>query len=101
MRASSVTVDDEGEGIPAELRRRVFTKFWKGGVRGGSGLGLYIVNGLTRAHGGTVDHRRRARRRRADLADLAGVRRRLLNRPPEPPPDPAPQPGRGSRCAAS
>lgn len=49
-----VTVDDEGEGIPVELRRRVFTKFWKGGVRGGSGLGLYIVHGLTRAHGGTV-----------------------------------------------
>ena len=32
----------------------MFTKFWKGGVRGGSGLGLYIVNGLVRAHGGTV-----------------------------------------------
>ena len=48
------TVDDEGDGIPAEMRRRVFTKFWKHGQRGGSGLGLYIVNGLTRAHGGTV-----------------------------------------------
>ena len=47
-------VDDEGSGIPPELRRRVFTKFWKDGVRGGSGLGLYIVNGLVRAHGGTV-----------------------------------------------
>lgn len=49
-----LTVDDEGEGIPEELRRRVFTKFWKGGARGGSGLGMYIVNGLLRAHGGTV-----------------------------------------------
>ncbi|WP_245156106.1 ATP-binding protein [Nocardioides sp. 503] len=49
-----LTVDDEGEGIPAELRRRVFTKFWRGGVSGGSGLGLYLVNGLVRAHGGTV-----------------------------------------------
>jgi len=49
-----VTVDDQGEGIPADLRRRVFTKFWKGGARGGSGLGLYIVGGLTKAHGGTV-----------------------------------------------
>jgi signal transduction histidine kinase len=49
-----ITVDDEGTGIPVELRRRVFTKFWKGGARGGSGLGLYIVHGLTRAHGGTV-----------------------------------------------
>ncbi len=49
-----ITVDDEGEGIPAEMRLRVFTKFWKGGKRGGSGLGLYLVNGLTKVHGGTV-----------------------------------------------
>jgi len=49
-----VIVDDQGEGIPVDLRRRVFTKFWKGGARGGSGLGLYIVGGLTKAHGGTV-----------------------------------------------
>ena len=49
-----VVVDDEGEGIPVEMRRRVFTKFWKGGARGGSGLGLYIVGGLTKVHGGTV-----------------------------------------------
>ncbi|MAS56033.1 PAS domain-containing sensor histidine kinase [Nocardioides sp.] len=48
-----VTVRDEGEGIAPELRRRVFTKFWTGG-RGGSGLGLYIVHGLVRAHGGDV-----------------------------------------------
>lgn len=48
-------VSDEGEGIPVDLRRRVFTKFWTSGARGGSGLGLYIVNGLVRAHGGTVD----------------------------------------------
>ncbi len=32
----------------------MFTKFWKGGARGGSGLGMYIVDGLTRAHGGHV-----------------------------------------------
>src|SRR5690606_9627012 len=37
-----VHVDDEGEGIAPEIRRRVFTKFWKDGVRGGTGLGLYL-----------------------------------------------------------
>ncbi|MGZ4474915.1 MAG: sensor histidine kinase [Nocardioides sp.] len=47
-------VDDEGTGIAPELRKRVFTKFWKNGARGGSGLGLYLVGGLTKAHGGTV-----------------------------------------------
>jgi signal transduction histidine kinase len=48
-------VDDEGEGISPAIRSRVFTKFWKHGSRGGSGLGMYIIHGLTRAHGGTVD----------------------------------------------
>jgi signal transduction histidine kinase len=50
----AVQVDDSGDGIPPEARRRAFTKFWTTGQRGGSGLGLYLVNGLVRAHGGTV-----------------------------------------------
>lgn len=49
-----VTVDDQGDGIPEELRARVFTKFWKHGARGGTGLGMYIVNGLVRVHGGDL-----------------------------------------------
>ncbi|WP_246051012.1 PAS domain-containing sensor histidine kinase [Nocardioides guangzhouensis] len=49
-----MTVDDAGRGIPPDIRRRVFTKFWKHGERGGSGLGMYLVNGLVRAHGGTL-----------------------------------------------
>ena len=48
-------VDDEGEGISPEIRSRVFTKFWRHGTRGGSGLGMYIVHGLVTAHGGTVE----------------------------------------------
>ena len=54
FREVQVTVDDEGEGIAEEIRKRVFTKFWKHGIRGGSGLGMYIVHGLTRVHGGDV-----------------------------------------------
>ncbi|PUA79576.1 PAS domain-containing sensor histidine kinase [Nocardioides currus] len=49
-----ICVDDEGDGIPKEMRNRIFTKFWKHGASGGSGLGMYIVGGLTRAHGGYV-----------------------------------------------
>ena len=49
-----ITVDDEGEGIAEALRDRVFTKFWKHGAQGGSGLGMYIVNGLVRVHGGEL-----------------------------------------------
>ena len=48
-------VDDEGDGISPEIRSRVFTKFWKHGTRGGSGLGMYIIHGLVRAHGGLVE----------------------------------------------
>jgi signal transduction histidine kinase len=51
---ASVTVTDEGEGISEEQRDRVFTRFWRSGRRGGTGLGLYIVRGLVEAHGGRV-----------------------------------------------
>ncbi|WGX94449.1 ATP-binding protein [Nocardioides sp. L-11A] len=50
----AVTVTDEGTGIAPELRQRIFTKFWTEGTGGGSGLGLYIVRGLVRVHGGNV-----------------------------------------------
>ncbi|GAA1541559.1 ATP-binding protein [Nocardioides humi] len=50
----AVTVTDEGDGIAPELRQRIFTKFWTEGTGGGSGLGLYIVRGLVRAHGGSI-----------------------------------------------
>ena len=59
-----MTVMDEGEGIPDELHDRVFTRFWRSGRRGGTGLGLYIVRGLVEAHGGHIEVGRGARRRR-------------------------------------
>ncbi|MFF4751340.1 ATP-binding protein [Streptomyces sp. NPDC002514] len=51
---TSVTVSDEGTGIPEESMNRVFTRFWRGSKRGGTGLGLYIVKGIVEAHGGTI-----------------------------------------------
>ena len=50
-----IVVEDEGEGISPAIRKRVFTKFWKHGTRGGSGLGMYIAHGLVTAHGGRID----------------------------------------------
>lgn len=49
-----VSVADEGDGIPEALRHRVLTKFWTQGSSAGSGLGMYIAHGLTRAHGGVL-----------------------------------------------
>ncbi|MFE4591699.1 sensor histidine kinase [Streptomyces laurentii] len=53
-KGTEVTVSDEGPGIPEESMGRVFTRFWRGSKRGGTGLGLYIVKGLVEAHGGTI-----------------------------------------------
>lgn len=52
-------VADDGPGIPAHERQRVFDRFYRvGGSRsresGGTGLGLPIVRDIIRAHGGTV-----------------------------------------------
>ena len=60
----AVTVDDEGLGIPEEMLGRVFTRFWRGNRRGGTGLGLYIVKGIVEAHGGTITVGARRLRRR-------------------------------------
>jgi signal transduction histidine kinase len=49
-----VTVVDEGEGIAPGAEQRVFTKFWRGATRGGTGLGLFIAHGIVQAHGGTI-----------------------------------------------
>lgn len=51
---TAVTVSDEGPGIPEESMSRVFTRFWRGSKRGGTGLGLYIVKGIVEVHGGTI-----------------------------------------------
>jgi PAS domain S-box-containing protein len=56
----TVSVRDQGEGIPPELVTRVFRQFWRGNARrrGGTGLGLFIVKGLIEAHGGTISVQR-------------------------------------------
>jgi hypothetical protein len=50
----AIAVTDIGEGIPAEDLPRVFTKFFRRdhGRPTGTGLGLWISQGLVEAHGG-------------------------------------------------
>jgi two-component system, OmpR family, sensor histidine kinase TctE len=50
-------VEDNGPGIPAEERRRVFERFHRspGTPGAGSGLGLAIVSEIAQAHGASVE----------------------------------------------
>jgi PAS domain S-box-containing protein len=53
----TVRVTDEGEGIPADHLPHIFTKFYRRGSgerRSGTGLGLYICQGIVEAHGGKL-----------------------------------------------
>jgi signal transduction histidine kinase len=52
--AIEVAVEDEGIGIPASERERIFTKFYKPGGAPGTGLGLFIAQGLVREMGGRM-----------------------------------------------
>jgi signal transduction histidine kinase len=59
--AVEVCVADEGVGIPQTEQQRIFRKFYRaaaGGGRsgsaGGTGLGLFIVEGLVTAMGGRI-----------------------------------------------
>ena len=54
-----VRVQDRGVGIPRKQLKRIFNRFYRVQARGihqikGTGLGLYIVKSIARAHGGRV-----------------------------------------------
>jgi two-component system OmpR family sensor kinase len=55
-----LSVIDHGEGIPPQIREKIFQRFWRADSSrnrdtGGSGLGLAIVASIVASHGGTVD----------------------------------------------
>jgi signal transduction histidine kinase len=65
-----LVVDDDGPGIPAEDRERVFDRFTRldegrGRAGGGAGLGLAMVRAIAEGHGGSVH---------IDEAPLGGAR---------------------------
>ena len=51
----TIAVRDTGEGIPEEVRSRVFERFVKGPGSPGAGLGLAIAKDIVTAHGGSID----------------------------------------------
>ncbi|WP_104089146.1 HAMP domain-containing sensor histidine kinase [Cryobacterium sp. N19] len=57
---ASIAVIDHGEGIPPQIREKIFQRFWRADSSraretGGSGLGLAIVAAIVASHNGTVD----------------------------------------------
>ncbi len=56
-----LTVSDNGPGIAAPEKQRIFERFYRGpsGAAGrrvpGSGVGLAVVSEIVAAHGGTID----------------------------------------------
>ena len=66
-----LVVEDQGPGIPVELRERVFDKFFRAMRDGdksksGTGMGLAIAKGIVEAHGGHISIE--------DSADSNGIR---------------------------
>ncbi|HSN07359.1 MAG TPA: HAMP domain-containing sensor histidine kinase [Candidatus Angelobacter sp.] len=55
-----VHVEDDGPGVPAGLRDRVFDRGVRGGPGSGEGLGLYLARRLMRDQGGDLGLRPRA-----------------------------------------
>ena len=57
---ASIAIVDHGEGIPPQIREKIFQRFWRADSSraretGGSGLGLAIVAAIVASHNGTVD----------------------------------------------
>jgi signal transduction histidine kinase len=54
-----ISVRDAGPGIPRDQQARIFEKFGRADVEGGSkpgtGLGLFIARSIAEAHGGSLD----------------------------------------------
>ncbi|RFA07226.1 two-component sensor histidine kinase [Subtercola boreus] len=59
-RLAVLDVIDHGDGIPPQIREKIFQRFWRADSSrtretGGSGLGLAIVASIIAAHNGTVE----------------------------------------------
>jgi two-component system, OmpR family, sensor kinase len=57
---ATLEVIDHGEGIPPQIREKIFQRFWRADTSrtretGGSGLGLAIVSSIVATHNGSVD----------------------------------------------
>ena len=59
-RVAILDIIDHGEGVPPQIRQKIFQRFWRADTSrtretGGSGLGLAIVSSIVAQHKGSVD----------------------------------------------
>ena len=99
----SVAVADEGPGIPAGDREKVFDMFYRvragDGQQAGTGLGLAICRGIMEAHGGTIRALAAAERGRGTRIEITLPRAAVARRPADGPgreTAKAPEPGNDS-----
>ncbi|MBS3817380.1 MAG: PAS domain S-box protein [Candidatus Thermoplasmatota archaeon] len=50
-----VTVEDNGVGIPDEMKEKIFEKGFKKGDNAGTGLGLYMIKEIAKSYDGSVE----------------------------------------------
>lgn len=66
-----IWVEDDGPGVPEEVKEHLFERFYRGATTRrtafGAGLGLAIVRAIVEGHGGTVDLESRPGRTRFTL----------------------------------
>jgi len=50
-----IKVEDDGKGIPDDIKEDLFKRGFKKGESGGSGLGLYLVKEIAEIYGGNIE----------------------------------------------
>jgi len=60
-RLVSISVADNGVGIPRKLLKEIFKPFWSSKGQKGTGLGLAVASKIAEEHGGTISVRSRPR----------------------------------------
>ena len=55
--AITLVVEDSGPGIPVEHRKKIFEPFFTTKGEKGTGLGLWVSNGIIEKHGGSIRFR--------------------------------------------
>ena len=74
---ASITVQDDGPGIPEEMHEHIFKRFWrrKRSDGSGAGLGMAIVQRVAQSNGGSITLRSREGEGTAFIVRLPRVTR--------------------------